>query len=661
MKNAYRYLGLVALVSSILIYISLSYIYNKYRGVLDEPMAYIHSSVASSIHEGCTGGLGEFVSRAPSFTTIVLGYANLPLQSWTIAMGVLTIISIFMLTYVVSRDTVKSGLASLLLSATPCFIYWFKLNNYGAYTLLPLWVVLLVVLAKIKDKSKNLLFIIIALLNSILWLSWSMGWFTLITYSVYVALSFLYGTLKKRDIVLGLILLLTSIPLNIATPFKYVTVYHVASFSTLALTLFLTQPFTVKTITGFTAKLLIVLIPFTAGSSIALLVSNYTSLPGVSETYVKIHYAIYDYGLLGLLAIPVIIYVLRNKIIKPDENGVHITAMIILFVASIITSFYIPTFALIAAVSIVPLIAWGLIDSSIYILSILKLGSFSKTLITLAIIALIVASNTLHSFIVVTMPPSPVRLDLPEIYHKEITASESALLKALDVLKNNISGRRALIISYWGYSYFIEGYLGDLVEPYAYPWDSGRKKIVSQILLSSDEKAYSMIKRVAGSENVSEAYILVAELVSFTGSYNESKSVDLGMVVEIARESYHVYGDIDRVFLYIQEAGFDRDSYIDPMFVYPSDPALSWKDAMLGSILVKMIVHGLERLNYTVFNQGDADLTDRPLRVKLEKDLYEFVGSVIVPMIRIERTPYPGYVVVKEICYYIAIYRVSLS
>ncbi|MEM4586943.1 MAG: hypothetical protein QXZ39_04350 [Desulfurococcaceae archaeon] len=660
MKNA-RYLGFTILILSIVIYTLLSVIYNKYSRLLDEPVAYMYSTVADTVSKTSIAGLNEFTYRMPILVTLVLGYFNIPVGLWTFAMGILSILAVFIVTHRLTGDAVKSGLASLLLSVTPCFIYWFKLNNYGAYTLLPLWLIFLAIHMFSEKGLKTPLIIALAAVNSILWLSWSIGWFTLIAYSIYVAVSFIFRTLNRMDKLIGLTLLLTSLPLNILAYFKFITMYHIASFTTLALMLLITHLFSKIGEAGFTARLLSVLIPFIAGLSISIIVSNYTVLPGFPESYVKTHYAIYDYGLLGLLTIPALIYFLRNKIIRMNVNGVRLTVMITLFLVSIVISYYIPVFALIAIVSILPVISWSLLDSLIYIVNVLKMNRIIKTVVVSTIIVLVVLSSSLHSAIVVNVPPTPVRLDLPEIYHKEIIANESALLKAMDILKNNIMGGRAVIISYWGYSYLIKGYLGDLVEPYAYPWEYGKLRIVAQIFLSSDEKAYGLIKRAVGEGNVSEVYIVLAELVSFTGSYNESKNVDLGMVIEAPRASYHVYGDLDRVFLYIREAGFDRDQYIDPVFPYPNDPALSWRDAMLNSLMVKMIVNGLERMNYTVFNQADADLMDKPLKVTLNRDLYEHVGSVIVPIRRSKYVSYYGYTLVKETCYYVTIYRVKLS
>lgn len=660
MKNA-RYLGFAILVLSIVTYVLLSIIYNKYGSILDEPEAYIHSSVAEAISKSGLDGLNEYVIRSPMLVTLALGYLSIPLRAWTIATGVLSILAVFAVTYGVSRDAVKSGLASLLLSVAPCFIYWFKLNNYGSYTLLPLWLTALVLYMFWRERLKTPLIVAIAVIHSILWLSWSIGWFTLVAYSIYVSISFLFKTLNRMDKLVGLTLLVTSIPLNLLTPFKFITIHHLASFTILALTLGLTHLFSKRAVLEFVAKLLAVLIPYVAGISIGVIAWNYASLPGIMETYVKTHYAILDYGLFGLLTVPALVYFLRNKVIRADVNGVHLTTMILVFLVSMVISFYNSVFTLLTIVNIVPIIAWSLIDSSIYIVNVLKTNRVLKPTIVAIIIALVALSNGFHSAIVVNIPPSPIRLDLPEIYHKEIIANESALLKALDILKNNAEGRRVIIISYWGYSYVIKGYLGDFAEPYAYPWDSAKSRIVAQILLSNDEKAFGLIKNTIGNGNVSEVYVIVAELVSFTGSYNESRSADLGMFIEAQRGSYYVYGDIDRVFLYLQEAGYDRDSYIDPVFLYPSDPALSWRDAMLNSLLVKMIVNGLERMNYTVFNQADADLADKPLKTSLNKDLYEYVGSVIVPIRRVKSISYYGYTLIRETCYYVAIYRVKLS
>lgn len=657
-KLSLRTISLVLMGLSLVTYILLSFVFLKYRDFVDEPSTLMPKYL-STASGGPLAPLKYPVGLLP-----LIHYLGLQIGYVTLTMGCLAIILTYLLTYHLTKDPLKAGLSSIILATTAGFVYWFKFNTYGSYVLLPLWLLMLLLFIRIEDKFNVHLLAVIFILNGLFWLTSVFGWITLLLYSFYLSIKMFQGIYNKKYLMVGLVLLASTLPLNIVTNVHYITEHHVFSIMTLTLILALYVILVKKTpMNNPLVSLLFSIIPYV--TSLSIIASGLLSEPpGLVENYVKKPTPLIDYGVVGLLAIPTLVYVVKNRLFRQDRRGLTFILLIALFLVSLCLSYRYVIYSLMAIASFTPILASSLLDVLRWIYSSIGSKAIFRYMIVSWLIAGVLVNNVLFTITALNIPPATIRLDLPEIYYRLVVGNESALLKAFETISQKARGR-VILLCYWDYIYYAKGVLGDKLDVSLYSNMDEYRRFFSQILLSEEGVAYGLIKNKFGGLNNTEIYIVIVELVSFEGGFNESRIVDVGVVgyaESLVRpgfydRTYWVFSDIGRVYLYTQFGGLNYSDYIFPMTARINEIPLSWTENMGNTLLVKLFTYGLTSRGYDVYNYVRSK--ERPISVTLTTGGFELVDTIITPLFTVRRQ-IGGYVAEHEVCYYVAIYKVKL-
>ncbi|OYT40840.1 MAG: hypothetical protein B6U89_00830 [Desulfurococcales archaeon ex4484_58] len=668
--------GIVLLVIALTIYLWNAYINLSYREIYDDMVSWFHLHVINYIrnNDDLTNDRvlryfeGRDLTKSPIFLDLLLAYTGLSPNIWTLIMGFLYILLIYIISYIITKNHIASGLSAMLLATVPTFTYWFRYNMIGSYTLQVFWFILLLTLSYILRYGKHYLYIVIAIINAIIWIGWSNGWVVLFIYSFYLLALIYKGILDKRHLLIGLVLLLTSLPLNLVFNTYYVTQFHV--FSLILLIVSLIMGFLVykasKTIGeyGFiVSRLIYSFSAFPISIYLHMLLSNYIEFPGISEDYMKVYNPIFDYGVIGLFSLLALIIVIRSKVLQDIRNEPLPFMLLSSFIVGVLLAYFIHPLSVIAIASIAPFVSFSyvIIASSLYRVSSDR-ARYIYFAVAIWIIVGSIIGNAIPSYSIASTPPNIYYQDIYRELLKKYKVNESSLLKALDVLKSNLTGE-ALIIAYWGYSYWITGYMGVRASTIADNRGSVfGQKIIASIFMSDEETAYNLIKILLGNKTDREVYVIVSETVSV--NLNELrrgyKIVDLGSVIMIpptapderTKTSFKVFGDLDRVFEYIELSGLDVNQYMDIAKArYTHEVSLAWRHAMLDSLMVKLVVNALKENGYDVINDVYSEL---PMHVS---GLHRFrlVNMTLTPLYRVTEDIYD-----YQIYYMTAIYKVEL-
>lgn len=662
-------ISLVLIALALSIYLCLSYVLVEGKEIPDDSVTWLHVHLVNHFRRGLE--LTDYSFSYPNGTStlilpmlldILVALSGVKPGYITLLLGVTYIVAVFIVSLKIAKNPLVAAASSILFATTPSFIYWFKYNNYGAYTLQPLLLLVLLLFSQGFATRKYRLLMLGICLSAFLWLSWSEGWLLALVYSLYIVVLTYRGVADKWGLAVGVSLLALSLSLELLVGMRYVTVYHVFSCSALAVALLVNwlTCWVLRDISGHSAvsaKLVGLVFPYAVALCIAGIASYLSLMPnsirfiGTTKTYSPV----FDYGIIGLFSLLAVITVVRSKILYGVPVRVLEFMLISLFAICIILAYGLPSLSVIAVAAVTPFIALGLlsISSSLYKLSRGRTKYF-YTVVALWILIGSIASNTLLSFSISTTPSSIYYADVPRKIAKEV--NRSSILEALESIKGHVGN--ALFISYWGYSRWIVGYLNGQVYTLAdTAGPPGNQRLVSQILMSDEEVAYSLIKKLVRDSNLS-VYIMVSEVISIDLKAGaNSKTVNLGAATAFEEAmgrpvlSFRVFGDVSRTLTYAEISGYSISDYIDISYArYHHEIPLSWSSRMLKTLLVKLIVNGLNEMGYTVIN---AVYSRRPIEV--EKPVhFELVSSTTVPMYKVESAVYK-----YQVYSYTAIYKVK--
>ncbi len=629
--------GIVLLIISLVLYGYLSYINLPYRDVPDDMVSWFHLHVIDYLRSGGDPHNDTYLRLIDgrnlylSPILIDLFVLTLNVSPWymVLFMGIIYILLVFVSTFLVSRNWIVAGLASVLFSTAPAFIYWFKYNIFGAYIGQALWLALFVIMGIGFSRKNNVLVIVSALVFSILWIMWPGSWILMVLYSIYLSALYYKGNIFKEALIAGALLLVFSYPINFVTGMFYLTIYHVFA-SVLLLVNLVIGLIEYKVITGSVPifvrsvwRIVGAVIGYVIGAGIALSLLDFMSKYGVYEDYYHMYNPVEDYGILGILSLFGLILLIRSQILKDLRNNLLGFVTATGFVTGLIAAYFDPTLAVFAISGIVPLIAYGLYDVATF----LTRSSSGMYRVVFVIVALWILVGSVIANVV---PANALSQGYPSVFYGDftpgflsnVTINQSAFLNALDFIKENSSGE-SVVIGYWWYSYWIVGYLGEKTHTLADMRGSrSGQRILSWIMLSDDDTSYALIKKFVPS-NIKDIYLVVAEIVSIDESVKYAhvgRAIVLRKATGLTRAEviFQPIGDVGRIPLYAKVVNESISDYLDLTRAnYFAEVPLAWTSKSMNSLCVKTLYFALRSKGYNVVNDliSTLPLQDiKPLR-----------------------------------------------
>jgi len=525
----------------------------------------------------------------------------------------LTIIAVFYVAKLLFRNPIIAGLSSLIYASTPSIILWMTPVNTGYHTLSGLLTALLLALLYYVRNPKSIpLLLLVGLLIQMLH---PMGW--LIIEALIIGLAAWYVLEGSRSTYRYAVASLgaSSIP-PLLTPWLNIpALLPLASSILLLIVDALTRRQSIEpgkrlvsAVLGIATAILV--------SIVAVVMTNtqgYTALFSKSYNPVIDHGVIAATGLVGLIALS------RSRLL--GENPWMKSTIISLTIVLIAAPLYDPTLTVVEALplSILSALILQMVASQAWFF---RVGKVENLLYRAS--ALLILLGVLSGNIMLTVAETKTQ---PFIYTYDLQGysglgrairNESAWLKALDGLRQaieNASASRVLVVSYWGYTYWIQGALSSRgIEVYTLAHDLGGEKgkyMISSIMLGNEATAKQIIGNISSELNVDKAYVVVSYLASIrlVGG-NPSNNTYLGVAIPIQTQQYYeqtyygAAGDLSRLILYINTV---KANYMDYINTYNArtglEMPLAWSSRAYNSLLVKLTVDSLNRLGYTVYNQ----------------------------------------------------------
>jgi len=676
LKNYARILGYTGLIIGVILYITLAYMLVENRDIYDDNVTWFHKYIVEYVKNagdlsnarGLSFIDGRNLLASPILIDYIIAYLNIPLNYWTLLTGIIYIIVVFALTYVLTRDLVVSGVASMLLSVTPCFIYWFKYNVFGAYTFQPLTITAIILLGMgltSGGRNKITVGVVLAILS---WFIDSNGWLIPLTISVYLAILMYKNVIDVKYIYPSIAILSLTLPINIISRYTYITRYHVYAYASLLLVLILYLVlYRVKKTLGGVPRYAFAFIGSLSMYLIGLYITAYIDasirIPGVLENYAKAFNPVMDLGVNGLFTLLALIMIIRSKMITSVENRFTELSLITVFVTGIVLAYYNQVLSVISIASMLPFISLALVSIST---ALIKSGRgyyrYVYGFIALWIIIGGLIASAIPSYTLSTSSPRIYYLDLPRELMLKREINSSALLHVLESIR--FDNRSKLVIAYWGYSYWIVGYLGPNTYTLADPTGSiNGWRIISWIFLSDEDTALGVIKGIVGNRTDIDVYVLVSEVVSIENVENPGGGriiADIGHVLIMppatpggaARTSFMAVGDLGRILTYLAYSNYNASQYINPARAkYDHELPLAWSFKTPESLVVSLVVNGLNKLGYDAMNSIYMEM---PLRIKGLK-YFELVNSTLTQLYDVKQDIY-NYTVYS----FIALYKVNL-
>ncbi|MCD6301755.1 MAG: hypothetical protein J7L82_06795 [Staphylothermus sp.] len=646
-------IGIILLIIGLVLYGYFSCINVPYKDVPDDMVSWFHLHVVDYLKSGgdprndthlrLIDGRNLYLS--PIFIDMLILALNVSPWYVVLSMGILYVLLVFVSTYFISKNWVVAGLASVLFSTAPAFVYWFKYNVFGAYIGQALWLALFIIMGIGFSRRNIVLVVVSALIFSVLWIMWPGAWILMVLYSIYLSALYYKGSIFREALVAGTLLLLFSYPVNIVTGMFHVTVYHV--FASVLLLVNLVVGFIeYRVITGAVPtfvrsvwRIVGAVIGYVIGAGVAFSLLDFMSRYGVYEDYYHMYNPVEDYGVLGILSLFGLILLIRSQILRDLRENLLGFVSVAGFITGLLAAYFDPTLSVFAISGIVPLIAYGLYDVVAFLVG----SSGGRYRVVLCIVATWILIGSVVGNVI---PANALSQGYPSVFYGDFTPrflsdntviNQSAFLTALDFIKMNSSGE-TVVIGYWGYSYWIVGYLGKDAYTFAdiRGSDNGRR-ILSWTMLSDDDTSYALIKKYVPS-NIKDIYLVVAEVVSIDESV---KYAHLGRAIVLRQASgftpaeviFQPIGDIGRIPLYARVANESLSDYLDLTRAnYFAEVPLAWTSKAVNSLCVKMLYFALRSKGYNVVNDviSSYPLQDiEPLRhIKLVDMTMQYLQDV---------------------------------
>jgi len=664
-------IGISILVVAIISYIYLAYIVPD-NEVMDDSIGWFHRHVIKILVKN--GGYSDqhlwFPEKLDLLRTpilvdklvIMLGLMDNP-GLLTIVSGIFLAIASYIIGYTIFREPIAAGIGSLIAILTPATLYWFRVNMFGSYIAGLFGIATLLAIGYALRRNSKVLTIVSAILFTTSWLLWGSAWFIQIIYSLYIIALIYSGRITRHSLVIGLLLILFSIPINIIGVSRYVTVYHV--FSTVFLLVSLVLAYVeYRIVKGFKEpikrniwRFLGVFIPFALSISITLTINQVVELPGIPEHCLKTYKPISDYMAIAVLAPFSIVLFLRAGYFSEIERSFVEFLAIAGFMTGIIAAFIDPSLTVYSTILIAPVIAYGLERlATVTLRSVKTRWKYLYFAATLWIIASAVLANAYSSYNISSSKPSvyygPASRELVES-----PPNSSALLDILQYIDNG-----SLVIVDPMKSYWIIGskdvYV--LADPNA-PIEN--RRLLAQILVSNEYLSLGLINNLARKYGVKDVYIVLGEMISVEkpvvgviGSAHIGRPL-VATTREGLRQAYFLpVDDSSRFIEYLNLANYSVSRYIDrEKAIYNFQLPLAWTEEAKKTVLVKLLVTAVERLGYTVVN----DVYSRAAIALMEDEkpkYIEFINASTIYLYSIETD-----VTTYNVYYMVAVFKVDLE
>jgi len=616
-------IGFLLLVIAVILYL---YLNTHILGeVFDGKTPWFHSHIVEYARQGLDLRndkylwlfQGRDLYRSPILLDLLIVSINYTSQLGyiTLAMAVLIAIITYILTYIVFKQHIASGLASFIALFTPATIYWFKGTMYGPYILAPLGILSLIILSKgLRGGNSSLILSAIGgFLIGLIWHLWSSSWILLLVYSSYMLALIYHGRVTKNSLLASIIILAITIPFNIILGLKYILLYHILGYySLLSATLialleyrlvpesYISVKRNIWRIIGLAASISLTL-------TLTFLIISLIELPGLYEAYAKPYKPLDDLFSLVLLApFALVLYLRAGYASKPYEKPLEFLLASGFIIASI-AGFFDPPLAVFAIILVAPIIAFALERIAVFIIKNTK--GLPRILFTIAVLWIMIAS-ILGNFYTGYRDLSRGSIIYYDGIPKELAEKpvvESSILKVLD----SVEGENAIVISYWGKSYWIVDYtrthvIADDDGPFS-DW-----KIISAILVSDEELSLGLINKTILSRYPNyKVYILVTEAVTIEKQlFGENTTyAHIGRPYITGEETptarYMPVDDIGRFTQYLLLAGENPINYIDltkQQIKYRFEIPLAWNDKAKNTLLIKLVIDALRKQGYQVVN-----------------------------------------------------------
>ncbi|AFL65962.1 hypothetical protein [Desulfurococcus amylolyticus] len=613
--------GIMLLVTSILASTVLTYTMNTKVPFDNVSWLTEYLSRKPVLSDACTGinPLDNTCSYFITYTWLsarilgVLGpYGALSIQA-------LTLILLFYMVYRLFKEPTIAGLATLIYGTAPVAVFWLTPSNAGPHVFTGILIALfLLTLYKAGEVRSALTAFLTGLTGLVLQLFNPMGWLIVEAALIGLSAEYIVAPLKRVDVKTVSSITLSTMPLLLLPWLR--NTYSLIPFFT-GLLILATSKLLEDRDPSTGARLVLVATAISASIALSAALIQLLGGGGYTSVFVKPYNPLIDYGVLCATGLLGLIVLARSRVLEesPSVRITIISATIILLIASL----YDPTLALAEALFSAVLSGLALYMVTGYVWS---HGIKGFETILYRVIALIIVLGIVSSSMLLAVAQNKSQ---PYIYTYDIQGysnigtpirNESAWLNALTALRQAISNTSVdniLVISYWGYTYWIQGFLAESppaprVYTLAHILGGDRGKyIVSSIMLSNEAAASRIISNVTSMINAERTYIIISYLASIRVMMgNKTSNAYLGLAVPVQSQNYYEYvyyaaaGDLARLVLY---ASITNTSYVDYVNIYNArtgyEIPLAWNNKGFNTLLVQLAVDSLHRLGYTVYNE----------------------------------------------------------
>ena len=613
--------GIMLLVTSILASTVLTYTMNTKVPFDNVSWLTEYLSRKPVLSDACTGinPLDNTCSYFITYTWLSARILGVLGPYGALSIQVLTLILLFYMVYRFFKEPAIAGLTTLIYGTAPVTVFWLTPSNAGPHVFTGILIALfLLTLYKAREVRSAPTVLLTGLTGLVLQLFNPMGWLIVEAALIGLSAEYIVAPLKRVDVKTVSSITLSTTPLLLLPWLR--NTYSLIPLFTGSLILATSKLLEDRNSSTGTR---LVLVATAISASIALSAALIQLLGGGDYTsvFIKPYNPLIDYGVLCATGLLGLIVFARSRVLEefPSVRITIISATIILLIASL----YDPTLALAEALFSAVLSGLALYMVTGYVWS---HGIKGFETILYRVIALIIVLGIVSSSMLLAVAQNKSQ---PYIYTYDIQGysnigtpirNESAWLNALTALKQAISNTSVdniLVISYWGYTYWIQGFLAEsLPAPRVYTLahilggDRG-KYIVSSIMLSNEVAASKIISNVTSMINAERTYIIISYLASIRVMMgNKTSNAYLGLAVPVQSQNYYEYiyyaaaGDLARLVLY---ASITNTSYVDYVNIYNArtgyEIPLAWNNKGSNTLLAQLAVDSLHRLGYTVYNE----------------------------------------------------------
>lgn len=533
-----------------------------------------------------------------------------------IAASALTVLLVFYTTLRVLGNPALAGVTSLIYASSPAVVFWSTPSNMGHQVLSGILATLILLALYVNEKAGGIRGALLLGLSGLLAQVLNpAGWLLVEGALIGLAAEFAVGVRGRLNRVAALLLALSSIPALVAPGLG--NLFPIIPLSTSLLLLLVDTLMQGRPIPAGT-RITLIAVALTASVALPAPFILTHSGGGYTAVFIKSYNPPLDYGVLAATGLIGLIVLSRSRLLSemPGVKTAIISSTVLLLIAAMLDPTLVVAEAFLLALLtslalyVVAEYSWGFRRGA---------ASVLYRAAAIAIVLGVVSGGVLLSVAQTRTQPFIYTYDLQGYTGLGTPVrNESAWLNALSALKQAISnstGSRILVLSYWGYTYWIQRFLADAPgEVYTLAHDLGGDRgryLVSAIMLSSEETAARIVSNVSSEVGASRRFIVVSYLASvrLIGG-RSSGAAYLGVAVPVQTQEYYenIYyaaaGDLSRLVLY---AATINTSYLSYVNIYNArsgyELPLAWSKDGYNSLLAQLAVDSLQRLGYNVYNQ----------------------------------------------------------